>query len=625
MGQVFIGWSGGMGKNIAESLAKTLLSVPGVRPWVSGLNIESGKQWLRVLEETLQNADQAIICVTPNTLGAPWLNFEAGIAYGRLKRIFVLTVGETIPPNHPFSTIQVLNGRKLNDVKKLMRALLPDNESFADDWTAQKGQLWIAECDAILGKSDAFLPITTLLQSIQVATRELESNAGIFANPLFHFVVKQSLNAIAVQLNGVVSEYSVSSELYPEYLAAMQQKFKPTVKALALVEQEEFFWRGQLGKTVLDTISSKASQRIFALSNSRQCIDFMPTLLQHAHKYHVRVIPLAVLMKEQPRFSHDFSIIDAKGEKLLATYIDQGPHRRNIQFSMDATSLAEHEEAYDIITEMAVRVEDRKYTESEITNLWENAEENISYFERKTVEMSRYIRIHEYDQHEEKHAYFADMMSAMTDIVAKSAQGNSKLRVLEFGAGTGIFTSRLAALPFVDHIVAVEYDWACCEILRHKMRHTGKVHVEYQDSRTFSAGTFDVIVSSFADHHIRPVDKPRYFKNVANNMRPGAQFIVGDEFLPEYDAKGNAARGAALEAYHRHIIDLALKQGETAVAALEEAALKSGLDEEGDFKLPCSSYEKMLQGADFHFTKTCIGPLDLDHVGGVYVYKCSRQ
>jgi hypothetical protein len=287
-------------------------------------------------------------------LSAPWLNFEAGIAYGRLHRIFVLTIGESVPPTHPFSTIQVLDGRKISDIKKLVRALLPNNESFADQWVSERGQAWINNCNEIIGNSGAFQTIGTLMESIQSATREIEANVGIFANPLFHFVVDQSINAISKQLNGVVGEYSVPSDLYPEYLAAMQLRYKPTVTAVALVDQEEFFWRGQLGKRILDTVPNKDCERIFVLSNSRQFVDFMPTLAVHAHKYQVHVLPYSLLMTEQPGFCHDFSIINAKGEKLLATYIDQGPHRRNIRFSTDTLSLNEHQEAFASIRALAV-------------------------------------------------------------------------------------------------------------------------------------------------------------------------------------------------------------------------------------------------------------------------------
>jgi cyclopropane fatty-acyl-phospholipid synthase-like methyltransferase len=248
----------------------------------------------------------------------------------------------------------------------------------------------------------------------------------------------------------------------------------------------------------------------------------------------------------------------------------------------------------------------------------------MSYLERKTVEMSVYIPIHEYDQHEEKHAFFAEMMSTMIQMLEKAGDGKN-LRILEFGAGTGLFTQRLASSDLVSEVVAVEFDWACCEVLRHKMRGSTKVRVEYQDSRVFSPeGSFDAVVSSFADHHIRPVDKPSYFRNVIQNMKNNALFIVGDEFLPEYDLKDELARCEALKKYHNYIIERAKSEGETVLMRLEEAALESGLNRVGDFKVPCTQYEQMLKEAKLTFTKNRIGPTDRDDVGGVYVYRIQK-
>jgi hypothetical protein len=89
-----------------------------------------------------------------------------------------------------------------------------------------KGQLsaWQRGCGEILGKTPELKAISTALQSVQNAARKLEINVGIFANPLFRFAVKESLNEICNQLNDVVTGYSVPADRYPAYLAALQRK-----------------------------------------------------------------------------------------------------------------------------------------------------------------------------------------------------------------------------------------------------------------------------------------------------------------------------------------------------------------------------------------------------------------
>jgi hypothetical protein len=59
--------------------------------------------------------------------------------------------------------------------------------------------------------------------------------------------------------------------------------------------------------------------------------------------------------------------------------------------------------------------------------------------------------------------------------------------------------------------------------------------------------------------------------------------------------------------------------------ALEEAALQSGLDSKGDFKVTNFHYEEMPTRAGFAWSKNCIGPLDRDDLGGVYVYRNVRR
>ena len=50
-------------------------------------------------------------------------------------------------------------------------------------------------------------------------------------------------------------------------------------------------------------------------------------------------------------------------------------------------------------------------------------------------------------------------------------------------------------------------------------------------------------------------------------------------------------------------------------------AVRSGLEQNGDFKVSCSQYEEFLLTNGFTFTHKKIGPLNQNDVGGVYVYQ----
>jgi SAM-dependent methyltransferase len=230
------------------------------------------------------------------------------------------------------------------------------------------------------------------------------------------------------------------------------------------------------------------------------------------------------------------------------------------------------------------------------------------------------------------------MLDQFTSDRPKDPAGHfSRCRVLELGAGTGIFTRRLVERPDIE-CTAVEIDTVCFSRLTYNLRHHDSVDLRMTDSRTFgldgASERFTYIFSSFSDHHIRPKDRGQYYRAIKHNLVPGGKLIVGDEFLPEYDTSEPAARGAALKAYHGHIIEEALRRAEELsahgneklamehreLAKLEQAALKSGLEGIGDFKVSRREYEKTLQDHGFSFTAKKIGPLDKDGLGGVYVY-----
>src|SRR5258708_10062567 len=191
------------------------------------------------------------------------------------------------------------------------------------------------------------------------------------------------------------------------------------------------------------------------------------------------------------------------------------------------------------------------------------------------------------------------MMARMIEICERHHKNErdtqERLLVLEFGAGTGLFTKRLLKLRDID-LTSIEIDWACYHVLLDSVmgirgvkkeetiratsvadsessnalvegrarlrdvftleRHNSVIHCINADCRTYDPpGTFDCILSSFADHHIKTYDKAEYFENIKRNMKDGGWVVVGDEFLPDYDEHDVKSRERALNAYHGHIIE----------------------------------------------------------------------
>jgi TIR domain-containing protein len=76
--KIFICWSRGRSKALAEALHVWLPRViDGVDPFLSS-EIEKGRRWLEELLKALRESQIGLVCLTPECLGAPWIHFEAG-------------------------------------------------------------------------------------------------------------------------------------------------------------------------------------------------------------------------------------------------------------------------------------------------------------------------------------------------------------------------------------------------------------------------------------------------------------------------------------------------------------------------------------------------------------------
>lgn len=484
--------------------------------------------------------------------------------------------------------------------------------------------------------------------------------------------------------------YFVPATLYPHILICLQ-KYEVEVKALALVDHEEHFWSGDVGREIASS-ARENSKRVFVFIRREDLERNLKTLIEHAKAYEVFVTSYQELAANFPRFSKDFSIIKYKKDnsQILAQYHDEEHGPKMIYFTPHdeiSKEITIHESALDRIIERSVSIreiikdlknihlsntkfdiKDNEISSGEVSELVDEINRRVfpnsatNTVGRKEIEMSAYIDINDYDQHEEKHAYYSDMMDRMIEIILNifNKEQPRNYRILELGAGTGIFTKRLitkikseAECPNIE-VVALEIDWACyCRLIHNLSQasniqdskidpvdrawasftdsnslNTLKVIARNEDSCIYqeSGRKFDCIISSFSDHHIKPIDKRKYFENVSKNLKPQGIMIVGDEFLRPHDEGNPKERELALNAYHLHIIGLAEQAGEKVLAKLERDALQSGLNEIGDFKVSCRQYENCVVEASFTFEAENIGPQGEEaEIGGVYIYKIKRN
>ena len=132
------------------------------------------------------------------------------------------------------------------------------------------------------------------------------------------------------------------------------------------------------------------------------------------------------------------------------------------------------------------------------------------------------------------------LSSAIGSSILAHVSLHEQMRVMDFGAGTGLISSQVA--PLVKKIVAVDISEAMLNKLVAKPELQNKVEIVCQDIiEKPIADNFDLIMSAMAMHHVK--DTSKLIQRFSEHLNPGASIALADldkedgSFHPE-DSEG---------------------------------------------------------------------------------------
>jgi ubiquinone/menaquinone biosynthesis C-methylase UbiE len=115
---------------------------------------------------------------------------------------------------------------------------------------------------------------------------------------------------------------------------------------------------------------------------------------------------------------------------------------------------------------------------------------------------------------------------------------------VDLGAGTGFVTTALA--PLVSSVLAVDISAAMTASLAERAARDGlrNVSTEVSDLRQFDLppGSADLVVSSYALHHLPDPDKRALVARTARWLRPGGRLVIADMMF----GRGGSPRDRAI-------------------------------------------------------------------------------
>jgi len=169
--KVFISWSGGRSKAVAESLRYWLPKViQSLQPWMSADDIEKGTRWRTGIASELETSSVGIICLTPENLHSTWIHFEAGALSKQPADTYVCTFLYSLEPTdveEPLAQFQATRAQNEEDVRKLIFTINNDlgDSKLPESELNETLDMWLPKLEERLTQIGSLEAPTKLLRT----------------------------------------------------------------------------------------------------------------------------------------------------------------------------------------------------------------------------------------------------------------------------------------------------------------------------------------------------------------------------------------------------------------------------------------------------------------------------
>lgn len=260
---------------------------------ISTLKIETSasSDWLAQASQSLKGSDFCIICLTQKFLESTHGSFVVGFLSGRIKHLKLLRFSPALLHTSALP-LSLLDGTRKETLAQLLGEMI-GNVQEAAEWVDFKLSIsnWLETVQQMPG-----LPADRKNdwghQLVVEAGRQLvQTNPCFQTNQIFRELLTEAITGIGLQLETVGAKgqvFSIPIELYPRYLVALQRRFQPVVKAVAVIQSVERFWGADTGDEIGES-ANPVSERLFVFSDETSFNESASFLLKHALYYKVYV------------------------------------------------------------------------------------------------------------------------------------------------------------------------------------------------------------------------------------------------------------------------------------------------------------------------------------------------